>query len=292
MPHTHHAFDSFWVSAALVVLGLIYVRGWVGIRRVDPDMITSWRAASFFVGLLVIWAAVASSLASLDHEVLTAHMVQHLLLMTIAAPLVWLGDPVKALLCGSPAPLVRAIGPLFHARPMKRLGKALAHPIVCWLGATITLVAWHTPPVFMFGMRSGMWHGIEQASFLFTGLLFWWPVIQPWPALSKSPEWSMLLYLFFATLPCDILSGFLVFCDRVVYPAYFSSSQPFGLSPLQDQQCAAALMWTVVTVIYLGAGAIITAQLLSPYSSQEHSIAQQPSQRRTSPQATRLMEVI
>jgi len=74
----------------------------------------------------------------------------------------------------------------------------------------------------------------------------------------------MILYLFLATLPCDILSGFLVFCDRVVYPTYFSSSHLLGFSPLIDQQCAAALMWTCVTLVYFVAGAVLTMRLLSP----------------------------
>jgi len=74
----------------------------------------------------------------------------------------------------------------------------------------------------------------------------------------------MILYLFFATLPCDILSGFLVFCDRVVYPVYLSSSNLFGFSALGDQQCAAALMWTCVTLVYLVAGATLAMRLLSP----------------------------
>jgi putative membrane protein len=86
------------------------------------------------------------------------------------------------------------------------------------------------------------------------------------------------VYLFLATLPCDILSGFLVFCERVVYPVYFSSSQPFGLSALEDQQCAGALMWTCVTVVYVIAGAIVTARLLSPHGSQEYAIRQSETQ--------------
>jgi cytochrome c oxidase assembly factor CtaG len=84
----------------------------------------------------------------------------------------------------------------------------------------------------------------------------------------------MILYLFFATLPCDILSGFLAFSDRVLYPAYFSSSHLFGFSPLVDQQCAAALMWTCVTVVYLVAAAILTVRLLSPYGVSQADIAQ------------------
>jgi cytochrome c oxidase assembly factor CtaG len=97
------------------------------------------------------------------------------------------------------------------------------------------------------------------------GLLFWSPVIRPLQHSWKWPESSILLYLFLATLPCDILSGFLVFCDRVVYPAFLSSPRSFGLSALEDQQCAGALMWTCVTIVYLVAGAVFTARLLSPH---------------------------
>ena len=84
----------------------------------------------------------------------------------------------------------------------------------------------------------------------------------------------MILYLFFATLPCDILSGFLVFCDRVIYPVYLSSSHLFGFSALGDQQCAAALMWTCVTLAYLVAGAIVAMRLLSRQNSHDNGFAQ------------------
>src|SRR5579864_9776091 len=108
------------------------------------------------------------------------------------------------------------MGHSFQSTGVPHVWSARTHPAICWLGAASTLVAWHIPSMFMLGMRSQMWHGIEQASFLATGLLFWWPVVQPLPNSLKWPEPSILLYLFLATLPCDILSGFLVFCDRVV----------------------------------------------------------------------------
>ena len=179
--------------------------------------------------------------------------------------------PCKPLLHGLPQRFVEAfIAPISRWSPMKRLGKLLAHPAVCWLAATGTLVGWHIPALFALGLQSEAWHGIEHASFLISGLLFWWPVIQPWPTGSKWPEWSIILYLFLATLPCDILSGFLVFCDRVVYPVYLSSPRPLGFSALEDQQCAGALMWTCVTVVYLTAGAIVAARLLSPQSLRQY----------------------
>jgi putative membrane protein len=288
MTHGHYAaIESFWVSAALILAALVYLRGWVRIRRHQHDNVKGWRAASFLFGLLFIWIAMASPLAALDHEMLTAHMVQHLLLMTLAPPLILLGMPRKPLVHGPLRRHLEAIGRLLRSAPMQQIGTVPTHPALCWFAAAGTLVVWHIPSVFMLGLRSQMWHGIEQASFLVTGLLFWRPVVQPWPHISKWPESSMLLYLFLATLPCDILSGFLVFCDRVVYPVFLSSPHSFGLFALEDQQCAGALMWTCVTVVYLIAAAVFAARLLSPYRSEERSIVQFDSQRsavRTDPQ--------
>jgi cytochrome c oxidase assembly factor CtaG len=122
-------------------------------------------------------------------------------------------------------------------------------------------------------MRSEVWHVVEQASFLGAGFLFWWPVIGPWPSAAL-PRWSTVLYLFIATVPCDILSGFLVFCDRVVYNAYLSSPQCSRISALEDQQRAGALMWTCVTIVYLVAAAIVAVHLLSVRSPEENDLMQ------------------
>src|SRR5437899_11464879 len=125
------------------------------------------------------------------------------------------------------------------------------------------------------------------------GLLLWWPVMQPWPSASTGRRWSLLLYLFLATLPCDILSGFLVFSDRAAYPVYFSTPRLFGFSVLEDQQCAAALMWTCVTLVYLVPAAIISSRLLAPRASHAHDLAQWPFSGGPVPQsAPRSLEVV
>ena len=276
MSHPHQvAFGAFWVSAALIVAAMVYLTEWVRVRRLDRESAGGWHAASFALGLLFIWVATASPLAALDHAMLTAHMVQHLLLMTLAPPLILLGVPVKPPLHGR----LQAIGRPLRSGPMQKIGRALTHPALCWFAAAGTLVVWHIPSMFVLGLRSEMWHSIQQASFLAAGLLFWWPVIQPRPTVSKWPESSVLLYLFLATLPCDILSGFLVFCDRVVYPVFLSSPQSFGRSALEDQQRAGALMWTCVTVVYLIAAAIVAVRLLVPRRSEERSMLQFESER-------------
>jgi putative membrane protein len=278
MSHIHHsASESFWICA-LLFAAFLYLRGWLGVRSRNHGNVKGWRAASFVVGLLFIWIATASPLAALDHKVLTAHMAQHLLLMALAPPLILLGMPRKPLAHGLLQRFGASDRPL-RAEPMQQLASVVTHPALCWFAAAGALVMWHIPAVFMLGLSSQHWHVIEQASFLATGLLFWWPVVQPWPRDSKWPESSILLYLFLATLPCDILSGFLVFCDRVVYPVFLSSPRSFGLSALEDQQCAGALMWTCVTVVYVIAGAVFTARLLSLHRSDERSIPQFESQK-------------
>ena len=113
-------------------------------------------------------------------------------------------------------------------------------------------------------MHSRGWHDFQMASFFVTGLLFWTPVVHWQSRVATAQPWLMPLYLFAATLPCDALSAFLVFCNRVVYPSYLSSPRLLNVSALNDQACAGALMWVSVTLIYLGPAVSITLQLLSP----------------------------
>jgi putative membrane protein len=273
--HIHHrASESFWVSGVLIFALLTYLAEWLRLRKHEHYDVEVWRGGSFVFGLLFIWIATASPLAALAHEMLTAHMVQHLLLMTLAPPLILLGMPRKPLADGLLQRFLQAIGPPFRSESVQQLASVITHPALCWFAAAGALVVWHIPSVFMLGLRSQMWHGVEQASFLAAGLLFWSPVVRPLQNSMKWPESSILLYLFLATLPCDILSGFLVFCDRVVYPVFLSSPRFLGFSALEDQQCAGSLMWTGVTFVYLIAGAVVTARLLSPRRSEELAIPQ------------------
>ncbi len=268
MPHLHDAAlgssRSVLLTVILIFTALVYLRGWLPLRSSLVKRSSAWRAVSFLIGLFLIWIALASPIAALDHESLTVHMLQHLLLMTLAPPLIWLAAPVGPVLHGLPRRFVENVfARLRNARAAEGFAEVLGRPEFAWLAACAALVGWHIPRFFALGMQSVAWHLFEHLSFLATGLLFWWPVVQPSAGASQQ-DLSMILYLFFATLPCDILSGFLVFSDRVIYPMYFSSSHLMGFSPLVDQQCAAALMWTCVTVVYLVAGAILTMRLLSP----------------------------
>jgi len=275
-PHLH--FDqSFWkfaVSLTLILLLLarLYFRGWISLRSISATPIPTWKTTSFLLGLLLIWTAWGSPLAAYDHSLLTAHMIKHLLLMTFAPALILLGDPLKALWHGSPLLIRKALSRRLKQPFVHRFGRILTAPALCLTFSSLTLLAWHLPALFTLGVRSEIWHTVEQITFLGAGLLFWWPVIQPWPGASTGQRWWILLYLFLATLPCDILSGFLVFSDRVAYPVYSSAPRMFGFSVLDDQQCAAALMWTCVTLVYLVAAAIISMGLLAPQTSNRRNL--------------------
>lgn len=192
-------------------------------------------------GLLVALIVIASPVSALDHQLLTFHMVQHLVLMTIAAPLILAGLPATWKLHRS------------------RIARLLLHPVSCWLAGTVVVLAWHVPAAHQLTMSSPSWHFIQQVSFLAGGLLFWRPVMARGPANPFVP-----LYLLLATFPCDALSAFLAFCGRVVYGCHQPATALFGLSPLQDQQCAGALMWFWVTIAYLVPAVAVTLRLLSP----------------------------
>lgn len=257
-----------WLSLSFLLTGLLYLRGWSRLRLAPVDRIPAWRSTCFFLGLFLVWVAVASPLAAFDERSLSVHMIQHLLLMTVAPPLLWLGAPMMPFLHGLPQRVVqRIIGPFFRSTAVKQLGKALGQPAFCWLAAAVALIGWHVPAAFTLALESEGWHVVEHVSFLASGLLFWWPVIRPWPSTVTSRKWSMLLYLFLATLPCDVLSGFLVFSERIVFPIYLSQSQHTAFSVLADQECAGALMWTIVTLVYLVAGALLATHLLSRSSA-------------------------
>jgi putative membrane protein len=194
------------------------------------------RIVAFTCGVAMLLLVVASPVAHLDHHLLTAHMVQHLLLMLVAAPLILLG-------VGSSLRL--------HWRP---------NLVLSWLAGSLTVIIWHVPAIFEIALRSPFWHAFEHASFFVAGAVFWWPAIH---SGFEAQSWSLPVYFFLATLPCDALSAFLTFCGHVVYPPYLLGHRHFGLSPLDDQALAGALMWVTVTFAYLIPALVLTARLLS-----------------------------
>ena len=253
------------VNLALFLSVLVYVGGWFRLRRVFPNLISNWRLAAFLTGVCSLWIAIGSPLEAFDDVSLSMHMVQHMLLMVVAPPLVLLGAPLLPLLRGLPRWMVRStVGPVLCWAPMQWIARFLTQPAFCLLAATVALIGWHVPVAFELALRSGSWHEVEHACFFSTSLLFWWPVVLPFPSNAQWPRWSIPLYLFLGTLPGGALGAFLVFCDRVLYPSYVSAPPLFSVAPLEDQVIAGALMWVFGTIVYLIPAILVTVQLLSP----------------------------
>jgi len=265
MSHAGHSLVEVPATLGLALAALVYARGWFRIRRSFPSAISARRVAAFMVGLSSLWIAIASPLVAFHHALLSVHMVQHVVLMAVAPPLILIGVPALPLEFGLPWRRARrAIRRVRRSRATRALRRVLTHPLVCWCAPIAALIAWHVPAVFELSVHSRWWHDVQAASFFATGLLFWLPVVRRQSGVTDGSRWLIPVYLFAATLPCDALSAFLVFCDRVVYPSYLSAPRLLNVSPLHDQEFAGALMWVSVTLIYLLPAVVITIELLSP----------------------------
>jgi putative membrane protein len=242
---------------------IVYFRGWQKLRIHPGGSIPLWRSLCLPSGLLLIWLATNSPLASLDDELLTAHMVQHLFLMSVAPFAILLSRPKMPLLHGLPGGFVRAVvGPISRTHLAHYISTLWGRPVFCWLVSIGVLLLWHVPFLFNAALKFESLHLIEHSFFLAAGFLFWSPLL-PSHSRQEPATWSLVLYLFLATLPCDILSGFLVFCDRVVYSVYLARQHYSNWSVLDDQQCAGAVMWTSITILYLLPAGALTIRLLS-----------------------------
>ena len=268
-------WDIPWiVTSALAISAIIYVRGWMRIRCTRPAQFPAWRLATFLGGIVALFAAVASPLDTLSESLLFMHMAQHFVLMSIAPPLIVLGAPVVPMLRGLPRRIIRLLRPLFLARVFHLAGRFIACPRVAWLAMNAAYIGWHIPRAYEFALSSENWHNFEHACFFFTNLLFWWPIIQPWPSHSAQSRWFVIPYLLFADLVNTGVSAFLCFSGRLLYPSYGEIPRPFGLSALGDQITAGAFMWVCgSTVFLLPVIGVIMQNLSSPAISTQQQVA-------------------
>jgi putative membrane protein len=251
------------LTGTLILCGVLYVRGWFAIRKTRPVQFPWWRLASFLLGLAVIWVAIASPLDGFADALLSAHMVEHLLLMSFAPPLLLLGYPVVPLLRGLPRWVrIYLFGPLLRIRMLRSLGYVLITPVVAWLAMNLVFLGWHVPAAYDFALEHERWHEFEHLCFLGTSILFWWPVIHPWPTHRIFAGWFLLLYLVMADIVNTVLSAFLAFCDRPVYSYYLREPNAFHISTLSDQRAGAVVMWVIGSLIFLVPAIVLTFRLL------------------------------
>jgi cytochrome c oxidase assembly factor CtaG len=252
-----------WIIIPLLLAASIYLRGWWQLHRRLPQRFRVRRLIAFQSGLLALFLALASPLHALAELLLQFHMVQHLLLMMVVPPLLWLGAPTLPLVRGLPRPVLHhALSHVFASTALQHLGRFLSHPIVCLVAFTVSTVAWHVPGLYELALRAEFWHEVQHVCFLSTGMLFWWPVVQPWPSPLRWPRWTMILYLLLADLQNTALSAFLIFSERILYPTYATVPRLWGISAIDDQAAAGVIMWVPGSVIFLVPVGLLVIRLL------------------------------
>ncbi|MDA1263325.1 MAG: cytochrome c oxidase assembly protein [Planctomycetota bacterium] len=239
-----------------MVVGIIFasffyargVRGIVGRVHGFP----SWRPKCFVAGVIVLFLALASPIDSIGHMLLWVHMVQHWLLIMIAAPLILLGAPGFPILRGLPKVVRRqALGPFLASPFLRKCFSLLLNPLTGWLAFAIVNWGWHYPAFYGAALESNLIHRFEHISFLAGAMLFWWQIIAPWPWKARWSDAALVVYLLAADVQNTIFSAIVTFSDSVLYSNYLGTSPALGWDPLRDQRMAGAFMWTAGQVVML-----------------------------------------
>ena len=240
------------------------MRGWLALRRTRPNQTRKWRLFSFLGGLSATFVAVSSSLDTYSETLLFIHMAQHFVLMSVAPPLIVLGCPFVPMLRGLPRPIVSRIGgPIFRSSLAHSLQETFSRLPFAWLAMNLTYIGWHIPKAYEFALSSEKWHNFEHFCFFSTSLIFWWPIVQPWPARRRLNSWIIIPYLLTSDLVNTGLSAFLCFSGRLLYPSYAVVERPFGIDALKDQIAAGAFMWVFGSLVFLISATYLTTRFLA-----------------------------
>ena len=186
-------------------------------------------------------------------------MVQHELLMLVAAPLLVLARPAVTFLWALPFEWRRAIGQWTKKPYCRRTWRALTDPFTAWWVHAVAIWAWHAPFLFQRTLRSDTVHTAQHLSFFLSALLFWWALFYTHGRMGYG---AGVFYLFTTAVHTSILGALLTFAPHVWYPAYATTTAAWGLTPLEDQQIGGLIMWVPGSVVYLVAGLALFAAWL------------------------------
>ena len=234
------------VASALILVGAgtLYGRGWWSLRRTGHPP-ARWRLALYGLGLAAIAAALLSPIDDLADELFPLHMVQHLLLTMLAAPLVLLGNPLPVVLWGVPRRIRRWLAsPLTPGARFRMALGALTFLPVAWLVYVADLWAWHVPLLYQQALEHEAVHVVEHVAFFTTALLFWWPIVRPAPRLRpRAPLGFELLYLLAATAQNTALGVLLSLPERSFYPHYDETARRLAVNAVEEQAAGGGIMW-------------------------------------------------
>jgi putative membrane protein len=242
------------VLLPLALTALLYARGARSSRGVSAS-----QAAFFWSGWTVLTLALISPLHSLGEVLFSAHMLQHELLILVAAPLLVLSRPLVPMLWGLPFQWRRTAGRWSKVPPVEGPWRGLTAPPAAWLLHAIALWAWHAPAMFQATLTSEWAHTAQHLSFLGTALLFWWSLFYTHGRLGYG---ASFLYVFTTSVHTSILGALLTFAPSTWYPAYGVRTAAWGISPLADQQIGGLVMWIPAGIVYLGLALLLFARWL------------------------------
>jgi cytochrome c oxidase assembly factor CtaG len=256
-----------WSFEPLPTLGIAVAVGWWlwAVRRVNTvhpaNPVPRRRTVAFLGGMTALAFALVSGIARYDTTLFSVHMVQHVLLMLVAAPLLALAAPITLVLrLSSSNTRHRWLLPVLHSRVVR----VMAHPVTAWLMFATMMWAVHFSPLFNASLEDPLIHDLEHLLFLSGALLFWWPVIRPFPSRPHSPLWSVPFYLLAADLLNTALSAILTFSEHVLYPTYLAAARLFGTTALSDQSSAGVIMWAPGSFVFLTSRIVAMWSILTP----------------------------
>jgi cytochrome c oxidase assembly factor CtaG len=250
----------------LIAGGYVLLYLW-GVRRVGARHWPPARIAASVAGVAVVLVALQSGLEAYDDRLLSAHMLQHVLLLMVAPPLLLLGTPVLLALRSLPP----SRGPALTALLMR--ARRLTSPPVCLAVFTAVVVGLHVPPVFDRAVRDPLLHGCEHAAFLAAGCFLWWPLSDAGPVPARRlGSIGRIFYMLAAMVPEDLIGAYLNHANWVLYAPYGASAHALGISAVIDQQRAGAIMWVGSSCI-MAAGGLCSAMAMMAVEERRSSAA-------------------
>jgi putative membrane protein len=246
---------SIWIPILITILIYIWGVRQVWQRAGRGHGITRRQWPSFVGAILMLALALVSPLDALSDELFSAHMVQHLILILAAAPLLVLSDFQLALLWALPRQQAQTLGSSVN----QSRRSILTHPVLVWILFTATMWLWHASTLYEAALHNETIHTLEHITFLFTATLFWWVLFKH--TRPDRIHYGMTVpFLFLTVLQSGILGALMTFTTQPWYSAYALSAPHWGLTALQDQQLAGLIMWmpggavfTLLTIGYFAA---------------------------------------
>lgn len=256
----------FEVLLPLTVLGALQLIGWLRLRKRGAQRFANgWRLAAYLTGLVLLILALLSPIDVLSGQLFFMHMIQHLLLVMIAPPLLWLAGPFATGLWALPRPLRIRVGGWFQQESrFRQLLRMTTRPGLSWMLFVGILFGWHDPAAYNLAQGNGWIHDLEHITFFGSAMLFWWRVVGAGPHIhGKNSLLSRIVYVLALVPPNMFLGVAISLAESPIYTYYLSVPRLHGISVMDDQTIAGLIMWIPGSMMYILAALVLAAQLFN-----------------------------